>query len=292
MRNALDTLVGVLVGFIATFVLNALAGYIAQPRALVTTGVVTVDSKWYATLEIENYSEQTVNGLRIVIPGTSRMQDVAAVPPVAIKPIAGTSMNEFRRFELGLVEPRAITRILIPVESQAQAEMITVANAAERDVAFRSSQQIDSRAKNAIDFALRTSIIFALISGVAGWFLRKWLDKRSAQVAEYREAVARAEERVEKLEVEVKNVRRESELMLARVKVLLIARLADLAKELSFWRRTIRDLLLQHGADKRDIRELTDAVTRSLKTFWASRGEYEADLEALKIAAALVDKRG
>jgi len=290
MRKAVDTLVGVVIGFVVTFLLNAAVSYSTQPNALVTTGAVAVGSQWYASLEVENYSERTIDGLRLVLPASIRLQNVTAVPPVRITSVASTVAGGMTRVEISAVEPRAITRILIPIASRTDADDLVVSNAAEKNVGMRTSDQIETRLQNAVSYAVRTALIYAVIAGIGSWLFARWLDAKYAQIAEHRKALARAEENIEKLHAEINTVRREAASTASRVKILLVARLADLAKELSFWRRTVRDLLIQSGADKRDVRELTDSITRSLKTFWASRGEYEADLEALKVAAALIDK--
>jgi predicted nucleic acid-binding Zn-ribbon protein len=104
------------------------------------------------------------------------------------------------------------------------------------------------------------------VAYLGGWLFGKWAESRYVQLAEYRSDVAKAHERIAQLEAQLSESRREATNTLAKVKVLLIARLADLSKELSFWRRTVRDLVLQAGGDKRDARQLTDSITRSLNS--------------------------
>lgn len=139
-------------------------------------------------------------------------------------------------------------------------------------------------------YGLRTAALYAIMFGIASWLLGKWIEAKYTQIRDYELRFDKAEERIRQMQKELEHSRETADATVARIKVLLIARLSDLSKELSFWRRTMRDLVLQAGGDKRDARELTTAITRSLKTYWASRGEYEADFEALKVAASLVER--
>jgi hypothetical protein len=97
MRKPTDTVVGLLIGFIVTFVLNAAVSYLTQPKALITTGTVALGPKWYGSIEIENYSQDTLQGLRITLPDTIKLAEIAAVPPVRITGVMGTNVGGVSR---------------------------------------------------------------------------------------------------------------------------------------------------------------------------------------------------
>jgi hypothetical protein len=76
---------------------------------------------------------------------------------------------------------------------------------------------------------------------------------------------------------------------LSRIKVLLLARLADYAKELEFWRNTMAKFVLAAGGVKQDVEIINKQVTDSLKTF-GTRGRGADDFEAIKALAGMLQR--
>ena len=166
MRKALDTLVGGALGFTLTLVLNSVVTYFATPAALITVGQVAVDQQWYAYLDVENYSDAALSGIRVVLPAGFQLTRLSSVPPVRTQTVAGTTSGGLTRIELSLIEPRNVTRVMIPVTSREEANGVSVTNASERNVAIRTSAQVETRRSIAIRTALRNAVVY----------MRSWSD--------------------------------------------------------------------------------------------------------------------
>jgi hypothetical protein len=67
-----------------------------------------------------------------------------------------------------------------------------------------------------------------------------------------------------------------------------MARLSDYAKELSFWRDTIRKILVEQGQTLKDTDTIINNVTKSLKTYSTKALEDIESFESIKIAASLI----
>lgn len=46
MRKAIDTLIGVAIGFLVTLLLNSTVSYMTQPTAVITTGTMAIGANW------------------------------------------------------------------------------------------------------------------------------------------------------------------------------------------------------------------------------------------------------
>jgi hypothetical protein len=77
--------------------------------------------------------------------------------------------------------------------------------------------------------------------------------------------------------------------MLGRLKVLLLARIADYAKELDFWRNTMAKLVLATGGERRDAQAIERQVTDSLRTF-GTRGREAKHLQTLTAIAGMLQR--
>ena len=63
-----------------------------------------------------------------------------------------------------------------------------------------------------------------------------------------------------------------------RLRILLLARLTDHAKELDFWRNTMAKLVLTAGGTKQDVEAINKQITDNLKTFTTrSRDAHDFD---------------
>jgi hypothetical protein len=272
-----------------TLVLNSTVTYFATPAALITVGQVAVDQQWYAYLDIENYSDAALSGIRVVLPTKFQLTRLSSVPPVKVQTVPGTVSGGLTRIELSLIEPRNVTRVMMLVASREEAYGVSVTNASERNVAIRTSGQVETRRAIAIRTALQNAIVYAFVVGLIAWFWAKWAEARYVRIGEYQKSIEKAERRIAELEGAVEAARREGVNIAGKMKVLLVSRLNDYSRELSFWRNAIRSLLLSAGAEKKTVEDIFAHVTRSLKTFGTSKTAFEGDnWETIKVAAALV----
>lgn len=75
-----------------------------------------------------------------------------------------------------------------------------------------------------------------------------------------------------------------------RANLLLLARLSDYAKELTFWRDTLRKAIYQSTKDRNSAEALIRTVTKGLRTYSTlGKNSGIADFENLKLLARYID---
>jgi hypothetical protein len=79
--------------------------------------------------------------------------------------------------------------------------------------------------------------------------------------------------------------------MTDRIKILLLARISDYAKELQFWRDTVRKVLYQTSHEQSTSEKLINQVTQALGTHTARTGET-LDFDVIKAAAGILSTTG
>jgi uncharacterized protein YeeX (DUF496 family) len=79
---------------------------------------------------------------------------------------------------------------------------------------------------------------------------------------------------------------REIDKNLARARVLLLARLSDYAKELEFWRDTVRKILYSVSKDDKASEKIISAVTDTLKTY-STRSDSLREFDSVKLLAEM-----
>ena len=75
----------------------------------------------------------------------------------------------------------------------------------------------------------------------------------------------------------------------ARLKLLLLSRLHDYSKELTFWRDTVRKIIFQSTKQKTDVELIIETVTENLKTYGAKSGK-EVDFKAVEVMARMITR--
>jgi hypothetical protein len=74
----------------------------------------------------------------------------------------------------------------------------------------------------------------------------------------------------------------------SRHKILLLARLSDYSKELSFWQDTVRKILYQQTGSGQSAEKLIEEIRNSLGTYTTKKG-VEDDLNTVKVLADMLN---
>jgi len=176
----------------------------------------------------------------------------------------GPGTSEFRSISLTGFPGRELVRVYIPVDGSGNGQICEFQNARELNLSYKEAK---NRRNPAVDIVIQgtmTAIIYTIFFGI---FL----------VYCYR-ITKDNEEKHDKLIKEIDKAKlllKESMESSARLRLLLMSRLSDYAKELSFWRDTIRGVIYTHSRNKEAANSILEQVSISLKT-------YKTDLKDIK----------
>lgn len=90
---------------------------------------------------------------------------------------------------------------------------------------------------------------------------------------------------IQKLESNLEKLQKES----AKIKILYVSRISEYAKELSFWRDTIRKIMYNSESKNLNSELIIDTVIKSLKTYH-TRNQKDIEFTTLEILDKLSKK--
>jgi hypothetical protein len=274
MAQPLSTAASVAITFAVTLVLNtALTYYTSDRGAIAISKPTTIDSKAVTILSIENYSRDFVDNLAIEIPNSVPIDSLVSDTPVTITDSPEPHRGASRIVKVGQISPRLLTRIFIPVVNSNTASPIRVANMDASGLTLRKDDELESPIRKAIFSGLFNSLLYAMFAVALMYYANKRLKPIQDRLEEVTASSRKTHATVTALEVR-----------LAKQRLLLLARVFDYSKELSFWRNAFRTLVLQSGGEKKRADDAIDAVTNSLKTYGTKSGDGH-DFEVIRVAS-------
>ena len=244
----------------------------------------------YLSVDVVNYSSETLDRLRLSIPSSVPPASIISSRPVRIEPVNDVAgIKSQTRVLVSGLESARLTRLLVPVADDAEAREVELLNGSAANIKTGPSSNV-SNPKVAV---LWLALLNAAMNAAACAAMLVWTDKGCKRLAakiervkeefgeeeaSFRRTIAAAEARAD----ELGNT-------LTRVKLLLIARISDYAKELDFWRHTMARLVLGAGGEKRNLQTLNDLVTDSLRTF-GTRDRTASDFNAIHVLAGMLQR--
>lgn len=285
MNKAIGSIGSVVITFLVTLLLNTVLNYYTNDKGTVSISKpIKIDQTSVVIVTIENYTGDFINGLVLEVPVTLSASAITAEPAIVIEELQSPARNQSKLLKLTQVRPRHVSRLLIATADAIQASAIRVANLEATGLAQRVDDRLESPLRAAVIPAFFGAVFYAIILGGFSFVLYREqlklsekLDKLKAESATLRSELKSDQKRMEK-EFTVMNG------VIVKHRLLLLARLHDYAKELAFWRNTIKMLLLQSGGQNLQADDLIGKVTAALGTF-GTLSQSEKDFEAIKVAS-------
>ena len=182
---------------------------------------------------------QAFDKLRLSIPSATTPTSLVASRPVQIKPAkdaAGTHIQA--RILVSGLEAKQLTRLLIPINNESDARLVELLNGPDLTVKIVDSSNISNPVLLALrDAVVPAALVSLLLALAMAWFqyriekIRSKLDKPQAEATAKLDTLqAEAATKIQHLTAQLDTTSNS----LSRIKVLLLARLADYVKELEF----------------------------------------------------------
>jgi hypothetical protein len=278
MGKYFNITITVLITFILTLTLNTAVEYLNDPKGTVSVSDTTlINGQAYVIVTCANYTDNLINGLLMKTPKTITLSDIFASEPVELVESAITRPSR-RYFQISKIPPHTITRLTIHVVNQEPDILVSVMNAESLGLKFKSEYDLTSHLWSALKNALISAAIYAVIIFIFYYVHELNRNKIYWEIKNIRkEAESQADflrKRIEYLEA-----------YYTKMKLLLLARISDYSKELSFWRNTIR-LMIAGKENNKNAEELINQIAESLKTH--SPDADNLDQDAVKLVAAWI----
>lgn len=289
---------GIMTTVVVTFVVNALlnfAAYNSRPErgTVIIAPETTLKDITYITIDTINYSSESIDGVKVSIPGNVALTLLTSTYPLNIEAIddsVGTSSTQ--KIRVSGFESKQITRIIIPILYKEDKQYIKILNGYELNLVVISSENILSPmiriVWQSIVTAILPSILFALAVIVIGLYSQRI--KHSLEEERHNSGVLRNE---------INNVKKEMGNILVdhknahnaglRIRVLLLSRISDYSKELNFRRGLVAKMILEAGGAKRDAENINRNVTEHLRTF-STNSRVAGDFQVINAAAGMLKR--
>jgi TolB-like protein len=287
-----------IVTFFVMLVLNFVTDWATEDNGVVRIPPPFATSqRRNVTIDIVNFTRKVQDGLIFSVPSSINLAEADSFPPVQIERVPDSlGTNQALRIRLSGLQPLATTRLLLPYPpGMANAATISLVNASEKR--FRVESPTDTPNPNLaiLKSAATSAVITAVLYLLFALWLRDQQNRVAALVAQLRLEAEAASQRTKESVTEVMRVQdnmatriNEAHNNHLRVKIVLLARLSDAAKELTFWRDTIRRLLFSKADGFAVPDKLIEEITSELKTH--STRESEPDFDAIKTYAGLLQR--
>jgi hypothetical protein len=285
MKKIANTITTVAITFAITLALNLVVQLLTQDKGMVMIGpVVTIQGQPYMPIDISNHAQEPLDNLVLTIPESTDSHSIISSSPIEVEEIpdvVGTSIR--KRIQISGLEPRQVTQLLVPMADQDAAELVRLVNAKQVGLAIERVEDIERPISLAMKDAVVTASIYAVMLAIMTfWHYGQLGDLREETEAiskKLDEAMAQAQE----LEEEASQITNKQK----RIQILLLARLSDYSKELSFWRDTIRKILYQATGDSKGSETVINQVTETLRTYGTRSGAAD-DFETIEVLARML----
>ncbi|SRR5258706_6352162 len=311
MNKYVETIVTVIITFVISLVLNSVSTYITQDQGMVKIGsTMKINNQEYLPLDIETYSNKATSGLLFAIPSVTPVTEIISSHPLNIEAIpAAIGTSDIKYIKISDIEPNTTVELLIPIANQQDTSLIRLTNQEQFRFSVVHKDEVQSPLKTAIQEALKLALINSVLYGIVLLWMsassekrdREWKENREKSNKEFNTNFEKIEKEMKEKAAEWEILRQENEKRILeaeestksiyeqfqRVRLLLLARLSDYEKELSFWRDTIRKILYEGKTDEKTVERLFDQVTKSLKTY--SIQGREVDFAAIETLAKMLN---
>jgi hypothetical protein len=164
MRSMIDKAVGAVIVLLVSVVLNTALEYAVRDSGAVMVGpALKIDGQDYAVVDLSNFTDQPLDELLLSVPISTDVSKIASSNPIQITEISGmVGAQDRRSLRLSGVEPNRVTRVVIAISNQAEAELVRVVNARQMNLVTAPTTGIERRIVSFVKEALLAAGISAV----------------------------------------------------------------------------------------------------------------------------------
>lgn len=270
-----------IVTFVINFAFSWLSEEIENNRGIISVvEKIKIDNAFYTLVTIENFSDNFHNGLIVEIPASVATASLFSDTSLSINDFSSSGSDMTRNIEISKIPPNHIARLFVPISSNAESAVLQILNAKSIGFKIKSGNKVQASLP---DFfwkiflqSLIITVIFSLSYFVFITPIRREITHRvehgEKEAAKNYAEIQRIKDRVQVLQN-----------MNLKQRLLYEARIFDYSKELSFWRNTLKRMLVFRGGDLKDSNSVIKFISTELKTYQTQK--MSTDYEAIFVTA-------
>ncbi len=291
--NIKATVVNGILVFIITAVLNSIVAIFATEQAniKVNNPVKISESEYQLNLNISNFGNSSLNGIRIIIPQNIGINELKYDKALVVNKVDSDESNSI--FQIDRVGEDKNINIVVILHSLIKSDDISIEKNNNRIKVEYSDKQKNPLISLAIQ-ACTMAFIYTVIMSIFSW--RNNL-KHEKSVQEIKDGVESVKKELKERQEEANKIKAETQDSIDKLRkknLLLLSRVSEYKKELTFWKDTIRKMLYKKGNENFKSEELFKIVTKQLKTY-QTQNEDLPNIDYLTILASVIkdteDKR-
>lgn len=258
----LEVLLTVITTFIATLSLNFVIGLIFQDSGFYSIGYpVKMGESFLLPVRITNYSNKTITDLRFSTPSYIDVNKIIVSKPLNISKQPQNLLGNFKQnLVLDIIESKESIQLFFPLNNIDDVKYINFLNANEKRINYKKINKVNNPLWSLLVDKAINSIIYSILIGIFSWYLFTIVEKKVVEVKNFKDDL-------EKLKDETSRVKIETQERFTKHRLLLLARISDYSKELSFWRYAIKQMLLEKNTNVAEADKMLENVTKYLKTY-------------------------
>ncbi len=291
MKHLKDTILTVVVTFLLSMFLTSVIELISQEKGRVSVGPrLELAGRLYVPIEISNFSAEPINELVLTVPVRTNIAEISVSDPLQIYQSSDfITGDQKKNLKVSSIAPNQVTKMMMPVATTEESDLVRVVNAKSLKLIFVPIKDIRQPLAEVFERALISSLLTAILLGFVYSWLAQKLEKSEQMLSEARKDSDEIRAKIDALSAEADKKMRETREATARIRILLLARLSDYSKELSFWRDAIRRILIQATGRKVSADSLLKQVTQTLNTH-STLARSASDFDAITVMAGLLSK--
>lgn len=293
MSSYISQVFNVILVFLLTLVMNSALEFFTAESGTIRKGeVISIGPESFLPLEIENYKSEYINDLQILVPKGLDVGEVISSKPLVIEKIDSTSSSdEFNLFSFSSIMGRGVTRILVPLK-YVDSECCEFLNEKALNLEVKTDGEVVNPIRSAVIKGVQTAGIYSIfILAFALWMnsrtkeLKQDIKDLSERLDSTMKESSKESERFRENLIEIKKLYK-------RQQTFLLRRVNDYAKEVDFWRNTLRKILFEYGSDKHAVQKMLRKISEAIgtsSTHGNTKHEYE-DFESLSDVILSIDE--
>ncbi len=241
----------------------------------------------YTVIDFKNFQSNTIKDVIIKVPDTIELNEVMASQPLELQKQSNNIVaDDWTDLKVVSIPSNSSVSLFFKIHENVDSRDIVIdKNGNNIDVVY--ADDLKNPLYENIKLILIYMMLYSVIIVISNYWLLSVESKRQKLM----------EERLASSEKEMEGFRKQSEEIIKeakrnyasyrKAKLLLLARINDYSKELSFWRDTIRKILCNTSMEKQD--EILRTVTSNLRTYQTLNWD-ENYFESLDILSNLIRK--
>lgn len=284
-KSVVDVVLVSVITFVVGFVMQSFSTYLTQESGAVFIGPAFVAEKQLLLpIDVNNYQKKRMDNLRLEVPVSFDVNRVIASSPVSVESLPMLNSDSgLKTISISGIKEHALVRVVLPLKNQSDVESVGFVNLKELGVSVLPTSDLKSPLQQAYKDIAASSLLMALLYAVFVHLLARKIDADIARTEERIRKVESSTEEGRKHSVLLEGMLKEREKTYAKIRILLMSRLADHEKELGFWRNTVRKVMCTNGSF-RSAETLISQVTAQLKTY-STLNDKEFLFEEAKVLA-------